>query len=65
MLNTGLDGFKGDMTAKKYMALTNTSKSTATRDLLELVEVGLFLPVGGSRSIHCILNLGFLSWKKN
>lgn len=57
MLDTGIDGFEGGMTAKKYMSITKAAKATATRDLHELVEIGLFLPFGGGRSIHYILNM--------
>lgn len=42
--------FEGGMTAKKYMSITKTSKATATRDLQELVELGIFIPEGGGRS---------------
>lgn len=42
--------FEGGMTAKKYMSITKTSKATATRDLQDLVELGVFIPEGGGRS---------------
>ena len=51
MLAEGPAGFEGGMTAKKYMAITNASKATATRDLQALVELGVFLPQGGGRSV--------------
>lgn len=51
MLAEGPAGFEGGMTAKKYMAITKGSKATATRDLQALVELGIFLPQGGGRSV--------------
>lgn len=46
------DGFKGGMSAKKYISINKTSKATATRDLQELTEMGLLMLVGGGRSTH-------------
>lgn len=57
MLDTGPDGFEGGMTAKKYVSIAKTSKATATRDLQELAELGIFLPEGGGRSVHYLLNI--------
>lgn len=51
------DGFEGGMTAKKYVSLTKTSKATATRDLQELVDLGIFIPEGGGRSVHYYVSL--------
>lgn len=50
MLQEGPDGFEGGMSARKYIAITGTSKATATRDLQELAELGLFVPIGNGRS---------------
>lgn len=50
MLEAGPEGFEGGMNARKYMSLTKTSKATATRDLQQLVETGVFDPIGGGRS---------------
>ena len=50
MLDEGPDGFEGGMNARKYIAIANTSKATATRDLQQLVEIGVFESVGGGRS---------------
>lgn len=52
MLQAGPDGFEGGMSAKKYMAITRTSKATATRDLQNLVELGVLKPIGSGRSAH-------------
>lgn len=46
------DGFKGGMSAKKYISINKTSKATATRDLQELTEMGLLILKGGGRSTH-------------
>ncbi|WP_159476441.1 Fic family protein [Dyadobacter sp. 3J3] len=55
MLESGPDGFTGGMTAKKYMSITKTSKSTATRDLQHLVEIQALLLTGGGRSVSYLL----------
>lgn len=38
MLDEGVDGFEGGITNKKYMHLAKTSRATAYRDLLDLIE---------------------------
>ncbi|WP_221393814.1 Fic family protein [Dyadobacter sp. NIV53] len=50
ILEAGPTGFEGGMTAKKYMSITKTSKATATRDLQNLVEIGVLIAKGGGRS---------------
>lgn len=57
MLEEGLQGFEGGMTAKKYEGITKVSKATATRDLQELSEMGVFVLFGGGRSTRYELNL--------
>lgn len=57
MLEEGPKGFKGGMNAKKYVAVTGTSKATATRDLQDLVEKGVFIPAGGGRSTRYEIKL--------
>jgi Fic family protein len=57
MLEEGPDGFEGGMSAKKYMTITGASKSTATRDLQDLAQKGIFVPVGGGQSTHYKVNL--------
>lgn len=44
--------FEGGMKAKKYMSITKTSKATATRDLQNLVQKGIFSQTGGGRSVR-------------
>lgn len=50
MLAEGPEGFEGGMRTKKYMAIAKTSKATATRDLQNLTEKGIFTVVGSGRS---------------
>lgn len=57
MLEEGPNGFKGGMSAKKYMSMTGASKATATRDLQDLADKSLFVPSGGGRSTSYKLNL--------
>ena len=57
MLDEGPKGFEGGMSAKKYMAITGTSKATATRDMQDLAEKGIFVPTGGGRSTHYQIKL--------
>ncbi len=57
MLDAGVDRFKGGMTVKKYIAITKTSKATATRDFHELTELGALITMGGGRSTHYALNI--------
>lgn len=58
MMREGPDGFIGGMSAKKYVSITGCSKATATRDLSELSDLGVFrqLPGGGrSTSYELVL----------
>ena len=57
MLDEGPKGFKGGMSAKKYIAITRTSKATATRDLHYLSEIGALIQTGGGRSTRYHLSL--------
>jgi len=57
MLEAGVAGFKGGMTAKKYISITRTSKATATRDLQQLTDAGVLLNSGGGRNTHYLLNM--------
>jgi Fic family protein len=57
MLEEGFNGFEGGMNARKYKSINRTSKSTATRDLQDLLDLGAFIKKGGGRSTSYILNL--------
>ncbi|MEK7810357.1 MAG: hypothetical protein AAB278_00905 [Pseudomonadota bacterium] len=56
MLNKMLDGFEGNMTNKKWVALNKCSPDTALRDIKELMDRGLLANAGaGGRSTHYVL----------
>jgi len=57
MLEEGHHGFKEGMNARKYVSIASTSKATATRDLQDLVQKGIFKPIGGGRSTSYELKL--------
>lgn len=57
MLDAGVEGFEGGMTAKKYMSISRASKATATRDLQDMVTKGALVPIGGGRSTSYKINL--------
>jgi Fic family protein len=57
MLNQGISGFEGGMNARKYTRITGASKATATRDLQDLREKGIFVLHGGGRSSSYALQL--------
>jgi Fic family protein len=57
MMEAGKAGFKGGMSAQKYMSIAKTSKATATRDLQHLLEMGVFHAEGGGRSVRYALVL--------
>ncbi|MCG8182396.1 Fic family protein [Tenacibaculum piscium] len=56
MLDEGFNGFQGGMTARKYIGITKTSKATATRDLQNLLELGVFKLLGKGRNTSYQIN---------
>lgn len=46
MAREGPSGFKGGLSAENYLAITGTSRATATRDLQDLVEKGALVSSG-------------------
>ncbi len=50
MFESGFQGFEGDMTVKKYISITKTSRATATRDLQDLTENNILKPKGEGRN---------------
>lgn len=46
MAREGPGGFRGGLSAENYLAITGTSRATATRDLQELVEMGVLIRTG-------------------
>ena len=57
MFDQGASGFEGGMTARKYISINRTTKSTATRDLQELTDKSIFVRKGAGRSTSYDLNL--------
>lgn len=53
----GLSGFKGGLSAENYIAMTKTSRATATRDLTDLVHKGALVKTGELRHTRYRLNL--------
>ena len=49
MLREGPEGFKGGLSAGKYQTIAKTSAASATRDLSELVELGVLVRSGERR----------------
>ena len=58
MFAEGVDGFKGGMSAAKYMKITGTISKTATRDLQALVHLGALVKTGQLKGTRYWLNLG-------
>ncbi len=57
MFAEGPNGFKGGLSAKNYIAITKTTRATATRDLTDLVEKGALVKTGELRHTRYRLNL--------
>ena len=53
----GTAGFRGGLSAENYISITNTSRATATRDLQQLVEIGVLMRTGGRRHTRYSLSL--------
>jgi Fic family protein len=61
MFEEGPSGFRGGLSAEKYISVTKTSRATATRDLIELVEKGALLKTGELRHRRYWLNMDYYS----
>ena len=59
MFREGPEGFTGGLGAKNYVAITKTSRATATRDLAELVDLGALTKTGQLKSARYWLKLPF------
>ncbi len=57
LFREGPGGFTGGLSAENYLAITATSRSTATRDLHDLVEKGALTRTGERRYTRYHLNL--------
>jgi Fic family protein len=53
----GPKGFSGGFSAKNYISIVKTTSATATRDLKDLVNKGIFLKTGKLKSTRYVLNL--------
>jgi len=49
MFREGISGFKGGLSAENYLRITGTSRTTATRDLQDLVSKKALLRTGERR----------------
>lgn len=45
MLDKGVDGYEGGMTTRKYVAINKTSRATAYRELIDMVEKNCLEPM--------------------
>ena len=61
LLDAGDGGFRGGMSASKYVSIARTSKTTATRDLAELEKAGLVVATGQGRATRYWVNVP--GWK--
>ncbi|MBR9853222.1 MAG: DUF4172 domain-containing protein, partial [Algicola sp.] len=59
MFKAGYKGFKGGLSAENYIRIAQTSASTATRDLKDLVDKLVLLKTGELKSTRYSLNLTF------
>ena len=57
MFEEGPNGFMGGLSAENYIAITKTTRATATRDLTDLVEKGALVKTGELRHTRYRLNL--------
>lgn len=48
ILDVGTGNFKGDLSKQKYMKIADTTSSTASRDIAELIELGCIEQVEGT-----------------
>ncbi len=59
MFAEGPHGFKGGLSAENYIAITKTTRATATRDLTDLVAKGALIKSGELRHTRYRLNLSY------
>lgn len=57
MFAEGLNGFKGGLSAENYLAITKTSRATATRDLNDLIQKEALVKAGELRHTRYSLNI--------
>ena len=59
ILDIGIENFKGNLRKKKYMSISDSSSSTASRDISELLEIGCIKQIVGTagRNISYEINI--------
>jgi Fic family protein len=57
LFRAGPEGFVGGLSAENYIAITRTSRATATRDLQDLVAKGALLCSGERKHTRDALHL--------
>lgn len=57
LLDAGPGGFEGGMSTRKYESIAGTSRATASRELLELLALGMLQQTGAGRSTRYHINL--------
>ena len=57
MFREGPEGFKGGLSAEKYLGIAKTSRATATRDLQDLVKKSALLKTGERKYTRYWLNI--------
>lgn len=53
----GVDGFKGGLSAKNYIAITSAARTTTTRDLNDLLAKGVLIKTGQRKHTRYYLNI--------
>lgn len=48
ILDIGIENFKGNLSKKKYMSISSSSSTTASRDISELLEIGCVKQIAGT-----------------
>lgn len=57
LFSEGLEGFQGGLSAENYLAITKTSRATATRDLQDLVDKGALQRTGERKYTRYALSI--------
>lgn len=65
LFEAGHEGFKGGLSANNYISITKTSSATATRDLQNLVEIGILRRTGDLKGTRYHLNINFAEPNQN
>lgn len=58
MFREGVEGFKGGLSAENYISITGAARATATRDLQNLVEIGVLARTGERKYTRYCLVFG-------